>query len=114
MKSLTPRTSSFVLQVQFLNLLIRDTEAAYLENKLNVSLAEFWLGFNVEEYGVGGLTVSGVDVFPTAEADKDCVRFLKDGDDEKMERTPCGDLYYPLCQRPLRLAPTQVTRNSAR
>ena len=75
---------------------------------------EYWLGFNVEEYGGGqGLTVSGThhNVFPAAnsDADRDCVKFGKlDGTDEQIERVSCADMYFPLCQRPLRLAPTQV------
>ena len=51
------------------------------------------------------------NVFPNSnsDADRDCVKFGKlDGTDEQIERVSCADMYFPLCQRPLRLAPTQV------
>ena len=59
----TPTTN---IHAQFLNLLIRDTELDYLENKdLNISQVEYWTGFNVEEDD--GLAVSGNPLFPTTE-----------------------------------------------
>ena len=54
------------IHTQFLNLLIRDTEVDYLENRdLNISQAQYWLGFNVEEDGA-----DRADIFPSTEADK--------------------------------------------
>ena len=100
----TPTTN---IHTQFLNLLIRDTEVDYLENRdLNISHVEYWLGFNFEE------DADRTDIFANpAEVDKDCVKFgKKDGTDEEMERVSCADSYFPLCQRPLRLAPSQVSR----
>ena len=80
---------------------------------LNITFVEYWLGFNGEEYYNVGLTVSGThhNVFPASnsDVDRDCVKLGKlDGTDEQIERVSCADMYFPLCQRPLRLAPTQV------